>query len=93
LFPEIVKPGLDKNDNLPSCSAVEALQRQEPFINQTLAYHALAMLARLFRHGEITYHGAFVSVASGRMAPLPVEGLRGNQRKKHVTNSVDSYGR
>jgi hypothetical protein len=50
------------------------------------------MLARLFRHREITYHGAFVSVASGRMAPLPVESLRGNRCKKHVTNSVDSYG-
>lgn len=72
LFPEIVKPALDKDDDLPSCSAAEALQRQEPFINQTLAYHALAMLARLFRHGEITYHGAFVSVASGRMSPLPL---------------------
>ncbi|MGB8131147.1 MAG: PRTRC system ThiF family protein [Candidatus Angelobacter sp.] len=93
LFPEIVQPGLDKDDNLPSCSAVEALLRQEPFINQTLAYHALAMLARLFRHGEITYHGAFVSVASGRMAPLPVEGLPATNAKKHVTNSADSYGR
>jgi hypothetical protein len=34
---------------LPSCSAIEALDRQEPFINQTLASSALAMLARLFR--------------------------------------------
>jgi PRTRC genetic system ThiF family protein len=76
LFPEIVQRALDKDDNLPSCSAVEALQRQEPFINQTLAYQALAMLARLFRHGEITYHGAFVSLASGRMVPLTVGGLR-----------------
>jgi PRTRC genetic system ThiF family protein len=72
LFPEIVKPELDKGDNLPSCSAMEALERQEPFINQTLAYHALAMLARLFRHEEISYHGGFVNLASGRLAPLPV---------------------
>jgi PRTRC genetic system ThiF family protein len=72
LFPEIVKPRLDKNDDLPSCSAVEALKRQEPFINQTLAYHALAMLARLFRHGTITHHGGFVNLVSGRLAPLPV---------------------
>jgi PRTRC genetic system ThiF family protein len=76
LFPEIVQRALDKDDNLPSCSAVEALQRQEPFLNQILAYQALAMLTRLFRHGEITYHGAFVSLASGRMAPLTVGGLR-----------------
>src|ERR1041385_6856530 len=26
LFPEIVKPGRDRNDDLPSCSAVEALE-------------------------------------------------------------------
>jgi PRTRC genetic system ThiF family protein len=72
LFPEIAQPALDKDDDLPSCSAVEALKRQEPFINQTLAFHALAMLARLFRHGSITHHGGFVNLASGRTAPLPV---------------------
>jgi PRTRC genetic system ThiF family protein len=72
LFPEIVTPLLDKADTLPACSAVEALERQEPFINQMLAYQALAMLARLFRHGELMYHGGFVSLANGRMAPLPI---------------------
>ena len=72
LFPEIAKPALDKHDDLPSCSAVEALERQEPFVNQTLAYHALAMLARLFRHGQITHHGGFISLASGRLAPLRI---------------------
>src|SRR5579859_7615768 len=72
LWPEIVDPSLDKGDDLPSCSAVEALERQEPFINQTLAYHALAMLARLFRHGQIAYHGGFINLANGRMSPLPV---------------------
>ena len=70
LFPEIAKPLLDKADTLPACSAIEALERQEPFINQTLAYHALAMLARLFRHGEIKYQGGFIDLVSGRMAPL-----------------------
>jgi PRTRC genetic system ThiF family protein len=72
LFPEIVKPALDKDDDLPACSAVEALERQEPFINQTLASHALAMLARLFRHGQITHHGGFISLASGRLAPVHI---------------------
>jgi PRTRC genetic system ThiF family protein len=72
LFPEIVTPLLDNIDDLPACSAVEALDRQEPFINQTLAYQALAMLARLFRHGEITHHGGFVNLANGRMAPLTI---------------------
>jgi hypothetical protein len=31
------------------------------------------MLARLFRHGQITYHGGFISLASGRMSPLSVD--------------------
>jgi len=72
LFPEIVDPELDRRDSLPSCSAVEALTRQEPFINQSLANLALAMLARLFRHGRLSYHAAFVNLAGGLTAPISV---------------------
>jgi PRTRC genetic system ThiF family protein len=73
LFPEIIDPKMDKKDKLPSCSAVEALQRQEPFVNQTLAYQALAMLARLFRYGRLAYHGGFLNLVTGRMSSLPVD--------------------
>ena len=58
---------------LPSCSAVEALDRQEPFINQTLASSALAMLARLFRYGRLTHHGGFFNAQTGQMSALPVD--------------------
>jgi hypothetical protein len=51
----------------------EALERQEPFINQALAYQALALLARLLRHDEITYHGAFIDLKTGRMAPITLQ--------------------
>jgi len=63
LFPEVIQGDIIE-DALPSCSAVEALDRQEPFVNPTLANHALAILARLFRYGTISYHGAFVSLSS-----------------------------
>jgi PRTRC genetic system ThiF family protein len=63
LFPEAIQGDVDEDD-LPSCSAVEALERQEPFVNPTLANHALALLARLFRYGTISYHGAFISLSS-----------------------------
>jgi len=63
LFPEVIQGELD-GDGLPSCSAAEALDRQEPFVNPTLANHALALLARLFRYGALSYHGAFVSLSS-----------------------------
>ena len=58
LSPEIVDAAAGE-DPLPSCSAIEALDRQEPFINQTLASSALAMLARLVRYGKLNHHGAF----------------------------------
>jgi PRTRC genetic system ThiF family protein len=76
LFPELVDPKLDRKDTLPSCSALEALERQEPFVNQTLAYQALAMLARLFRHGRLAYHGGFVNLRTGRTAPISVNPTR-----------------
>ncbi len=63
LFPEVIQSDLD-GDGLPSCSATEALDRQEPFVNPTLANHALALLARLFRYGTISYHGGFVGLSS-----------------------------
>ena len=72
LYPEIIDATAGE-DPLPSCSAVEALDRQEPFINQTLASSALAMLARLFRWGKLTHHGGFFNAQSGLMSPLPVD--------------------
>src|SRR5579859_7998546 len=71
-FPAIVDRQLD-DDGQPSCSAAEALERQEPFVNQTLAQHALALLGRLFRYGTISYHGGFVSLVSGACAPIRIE--------------------
>lgn len=72
LFPELIEPSLD-DDGVPSCSAADALRLQEPFVNATLANHALALLARLFRYGSIEYHGAFVNVAGQRVQPLAVD--------------------
>jgi PRTRC genetic system ThiF family protein len=75
LFPEVIQGELD-GDGLPSCSAAGALDRQEPFVNPTLAGHALAMLARLFRCGTISSHGGFVG-----LSPLAgVQALRVNPR-------------
>ena len=71
LYPEIVS-SKRKEDDQPSCSAAEALTRQEPFINQTLAYHSLAMLTQLLRRGSLSYQGGFCNLASGCLLPLPV---------------------
>ncbi len=72
LYPEITDV-TGGEDMLPSCSAVEALERQEPFINQTLAASALAMLARLFRYSKLRHHGGFFNAAIGQISALPVD--------------------
>lgn len=71
IFPELLEAALDPNDG-PSCSAVEAIERQAPFVNAVLAQHALALLATLFRRGSIDHHGAFVSSAQSRVLPIPI---------------------
>jgi hypothetical protein len=72
LYSEVIDPALD-DDNEPSCSAVEALERQECFVNTVLAQHTLALLARLFRYGQISHHGGFVDIAHSRAVPLAVD--------------------
>jgi PRTRC genetic system ThiF family protein len=82
LYPEIADETAGE-DPLPSCSAAEALDRQEPFVNQTLAASALAMLAQLFRYGKISHHGAFFNAKTGQMCALPVDpALRRRVRRR-----------
>ena len=72
LFPSIMDVSKGEG-SLPSCSAAEALERQEPFINNVLATSALAMLARLLRYGAIDHHGAFYTAEKGRTVPIPID--------------------
>lgn len=72
LYPEVVSTEIEE-DRLPSCSAAEALERQEPFVNATLANHALSLLAHLFRYGTVEHHGGFVNLATGHTTPLRID--------------------
>lgn len=67
LYPESLAEGEDPQ---PSCSAQEALESQEPYVNKALVIPALSMLTRLFRYGQISYQGGFWNAESGRLAPL-----------------------
>jgi PRTRC genetic system ThiF family protein len=90
LYPEIVDTKAGE-DPLPSCSAIEALDRQEPFINQTLATSALAMLARLFRHGRLKHHGGFFNAATGNMSAIPIDpDLWRRTRRRSLKHSRNS---
>ncbi|HGF4015135.1 PRTRC system ThiF family protein [Burkholderia cenocepacia] len=72
LFPEIADTSLPEDDQ-PSCSMAEALERQNLFINRMIAGWAAELLWQMFRNGKLNFHGNFVNLVSGRVAPIPVD--------------------
>ena len=60
----------DGND-LPSCSLAEALEKQDLFINSTLAQMGCSLLWQLFRNGYTFQRGLFLNLQDFRAMPLP----------------------
>ena len=71
VLPELIDTSAPE-DTTPSCGLAEALERQELFVNQSVVTPALAILWEFFRHGRITWCGAFVNLKTGHVRPLPV---------------------
>lgn len=72
LFPSILDEG-EPEDDTPSCSLAESLEKQDLFINQQVATSGLQLLWLLFRNGGLNNHGAFINLASGMVTPLPID--------------------
>jgi PRTRC genetic system ThiF family protein len=72
LFPDLIKSDLDADDDVPSCSLADALEKQSLFINSSMSLMACNLLTELFRHGQVDYHGVFVNLKTGRTSPLQV---------------------
>jgi PRTRC genetic system ThiF family protein len=72
IFPEL-KNTRRKEDTAPSCSLAEALERQDLFINQSVATFALQLLWQFLRQGRLTVHGYFINLETGRVTPLPIK--------------------
>lgn len=70
-FPELADESVAEDD-APSCSVAEALERQSLFINRVVASHALALLFDLLGRGSIGHAGAFINLASGQAVPIPL---------------------
>lgn len=68
-FPELADDGI-ADDDAPSCSVAEALERQSLFVNRVVASHALALLFDLLGRGSIGHAGAFINLASGQVVPI-----------------------
>ncbi len=73
LFPDLVDPQADTEDDGPSCSLAQALEKQSLFVNQAVSIQGMTILWNLFTKGSIASHGAFVSTENCEVHPLHVE--------------------
>ena len=74
LFPDLIDRAQDSvDDDVPSCSLAEALEKQSLFINPAVSMYAAALLFQLFAKGEIESHGAFVNLAHMGAMPLAID--------------------
>lgn len=79
VLPELIDTSMPEDDT-PSCGLAEALERQELFINQAIVTPALGILWEFFRHGRLSWCGAFVNLKTGHVRPLPVDNLSGSKK-------------
>nr|WP_255639328.1 PRTRC system ThiF family protein [Deinococcus betulae] len=57
----------------PSCSALEALTRQDLMVNREVAVKAAGLLWRLLRNGELSHRGVIINAHDGYTLPKPIE--------------------
>lgn len=70
LFPDLRK--FDKPGS-PSCSLAEALDRQDLFINSTLAQFGANIIWKLFRELHIKYHGLYLNLETMSVNPIKIQ--------------------
>lgn len=63
---------IKEEDSGSSCSLAEALEKQDLFINSTLAQIGCDILWKMFREGRTAYRGAYVNLNTLRVNPIPV---------------------
>jgi PRTRC genetic system ThiF family protein len=71
LYPHLRK-AKDPEDQ-PSCSMAESLERQDLFVNSTIATLGGHLLWSLMRRGGLNHHGYVVNLLEGIVLPIPVE--------------------
>lgn len=81
LHPELVDTSTPE-DNTPSCSTIESLDKQDLYVNDTLATHALNLLWQLFRYGQISHHGVYVDTRTSLSTPLAIDPRAWQQMKR-----------
>lgn len=68
-FGELLKQS-EAEDDTPSCSLAEALEKQDLFINSTLAQMGSSLLWNLFRNGMTENRGFFLNLKNFQSQPI-----------------------
>ncbi|WP_374362382.1 PRTRC system ThiF family protein [Cloacibacterium sp.] len=68
-FGELLKIS-EEEDNTPSCSLAEALEKQDLFINSTLAQIGSSLLWNIFRNGLTVNRGFFLNLKNFQSQPI-----------------------
>jgi PRTRC genetic system ThiF family protein len=63
---------IKEEDSGPSCSMEEALERQDLFINSSLAQLGCDLHWKLFRNGMIEHHGLYLNLDTMKVNPIGV---------------------
>ena len=82
-WPEVAEPDLVREgpeDDAPSCSMAEALEKQELFVNDYAARIAGTLLWNLLRHGYTEIRGAYFNLNPVMVNPIKIETVQ-NQKK------------
>jgi PRTRC genetic system ThiF family protein len=70
-FGEVLKES-EQSDDTPSCSLAEALEKQDLFINATLAQMGCSLLWSMFRNGMMENRGFFLNLKNFQSQPLKI---------------------
>jgi len=70
-FAELLRAA-DTGDDMPSCSAAEALEKQDLFINPSLANEAASLLWKLLKDHNLFYRGFFKNLEEYRTEGIKV---------------------
>ena len=70
-FGELLKQS-EQTDDTPSCSLAEALEKQDLYINATLAQMGCSLLWNMFRYGMTENRGFFLNLKNFLTQPLKV---------------------
>lgn len=74
MFPELIDRTLDReDDDTPSCSLAEALEKQSLYVNPAVSVFASNLLWQLFTAGEIENHGAFINLDRMTVMPMAID--------------------